>query len=222
MASRRGTQGFAGKRTGDDDSMVTSAPIRLTIVNDYEVVVRGLSEMLAPYSDRVTVVETEAGGLPDLSTDVVLFDTFAGRRRSLSRIDDLAADPSLSKVVLYTWDLPEDFERDIDLRKVDGVIMKRATGAELIDAIERVHRGESVGVVPQPCHDPAAALTEREREVLALLAQGATNREIGDELYLSYDTIKTHVAKVFTKLGVANRTQAALMASDYGLQLSRR
>lgn len=201
--------------------MVTTTPIRLTIVNDDEVVVRGLSEMLAPHADRVTVIETEAGGLPDLPADVVLFDTFAGRRRSLSRIDDLAADRSLSKVVLYTWDLPKDFARDIDLRKVDGVIMKSATGAELVDAIERVHRGESVGVIPEHCQDLGATLTEREREVLALLARGATNREIADELYLSYDTIKTHVRKVFTKLGVANRTQAAPVASDYGLQLSR-
>ena len=72
--------------------MSTTLPIRISIVNDYEVIVRGLAAMLAPFGDRVTVVETEAGGLPDLPADIALFDTFAGRRRSLSRVDELAHD----------------------------------------------------------------------------------------------------------------------------------
>ncbi len=89
-------------------------PIRVSIVNDFEIVVRGLEAMLAPFSDRVTVVEVEAGGLPSEPTDVALFDTFAGRRRSLSRVDELAADYDIGKVVLYTWDVPDAFLRDID------------------------------------------------------------------------------------------------------------
>ena len=201
--------------------MSTTLPIRISIVNDYEVIVRGLAAMLAPFGDRVTVVETEAGGLPDLPADIALFDTFAGRRRSLSRVDELAHDGALSKVVLYTWDLPADFARDVDLRSVDGVIMKNTTGPELVDALERIHRGEYADVDMSEDRSVGSTLTEREREVLALLAQGATNREIAAELYLSFDTIKTHVRKVFTKLGVNNRTQAALVASERGLRRHR-
>ncbi len=198
----------------------TETPIRVTIVNDYEVVVRGLAAMLAPFSDRVVVVESEAGGLPDEPTDIALFDTFAGRRRSLARIDELADDIEIGRVVLYTWDLPQEFAQAVNAASLDGVIMKSTTGAELVDALERVHRGEAVGADPCNPQDVGSTLTEREREVLALLARGATNREIASELYLSFDTIKTHVRKVFAKLGVANRTQAAIIAREYGLQLS--
>lgn len=201
--------------------MDATQPIRISIVNDYEVVVAGIAAMLAPFGDRIVVVETEAGGTPDLPADVALFDTFAGRRRSLSRIDDLADDRGLSKVVLYTWDLPSDFARDIDMRSIDGVIMKSTTGAELVDALERVHRGEFVGSNIVADRDLGATLTEREREVLALLSEGATNKQIASELYLSVDTVKTHVRKVFTKLGVGNRTQAAITARDYGLELKK-
>ncbi len=201
--------------------MTKTSPIRVSIVNDYEVVVAGVAAMLAPFGDRVDVVETEAGGLPDLPADIALFDTFAGRRRSLSRIDDLASDRDLAKVVLYTWDLPKDFARDIDLRSIDGVIMKSTTGAELVDALERVHQGEFVGSNVVDERDVGSTLTEREREVLALLSQGASNREVAVELYLSIDTVKTHVRKVFTKLGVGNRTQAALVARDYGLEVHK-
>lgn len=201
--------------------MDSTSPIRISIVNDYEVVVAGVAAMLAPFSDRVTVVETEAGGVPELPADIALFDTFAGRRRSLSRIDSLAEDRDLEKVVLYTWDLPKDFARDVDMRTIDGVIMKSTTGAELVDALERVHEGEFVGSNVIGERDLGSTLTEREREVLALLSEGATNREIAAELYLSIDTVKTHVRKVFAKLGVGNRTQAAIIARDYGLEFKR-
>ncbi len=202
--------------------MPTTSPIRISIVNDYEVIVQGLAAMLQAFGDRVCVVDVEAGGLPDRPADIALFDTFAGRKRSLERIDDLADDLDIGKVVIYTWDLPRDFVHAIDMASVDGVIMKSATGGELVELLERIHRGESVGVDLTDPDEAGPTLTEREREVLALLAQGATNRQIADELYLSSDTIKTHVRKVFTKLGVTNRTQAAIAARDHGLELARR
>lgn len=195
-------------------------PIRISLVNDYEVVVKGLAAMLEPFASRVEVVETEAGGVPDSTVDITLFDTFAGRKRSLGRVDLLAEDSGIAKVALYTWDLPQGFAQAIDMRGIDGVILKSVTADQLVDALERVHRGEQVGTVPAHARDQSPTLTEREREVLALLAQGATNREISEELYLALDTIKTHVRKVFAKLGVANRTQAAIVARDHGLDLS--
>ncbi|WP_051063347.1 response regulator transcription factor [Ilumatobacter nonamiensis] len=199
-------------------SRAENSPLRVSIVNDYEVVVHGLAAMLSPFSERVVVVEVEAGGLPDASADIVLFDTFASRRRSLERVAEIGDMGSVGKVVLYTWDLPATFAAAVETAAVDGVIMKSASGEELVEALERVHRGDPVGVDPTNPADVGPTLTEREREVLALLARGATNREIADELYLSVDTIKTHVRKVFTKLAVSNRTQAALAAGRLGLQ----
>ncbi len=201
--------------------MVSMPPIRVSIVNDYEVVVAGVAAMLEPFSDRVTVVETEAGGVPEIPADIVLFDTFAGRRRSLARIDTMSADQDMDKVVLYTWDIPKEFARDVDLRAIDGVILKDATAVELVEKLERVQRGEFVGASAIECDDNTTGLTEREREVLALLSEGATNREIAGELYLSVDTVKTHVRKLFAKLGVTNRTQAAIVARDRGIDLTK-
>lgn len=193
-------------------------PIRVAIVNDYELVVQGLAAMLAPFANRVAVVELEGtGGVPDCVADIALFDTFAGRRHALARLDAMAKDRDIGKVVLYTWDLPPEFSSDIATRAVDAVILKSVSGSALVDALEKVHHGEELGLVVPSDDDGEPALTEREKEVLALLGLGSSNREIAHELYLSVDTVKTHVRRVFEKLSVANRTQAALVAVERGL-----
>jgi DNA-binding NarL/FixJ family response regulator len=191
--------------------------LRVAIVNDYELVVQGLGAMLAPFADRVELVDLEAGGHPSGPADIALFDTFAGRRSALSRVDAMADDPTLGKIVLYTWDLPPEFETDIGKRAVDAVILKSTSGEQLVDALERVHRGEAVTPSDNGPLPGVPTLSEREREVLALLGSGLSNRAIADELYLSVDTVKTHVRHVFNKLGVSNRTRAALIASEHGL-----
>ncbi|HUS42875.1 MAG TPA: response regulator transcription factor [Ilumatobacteraceae bacterium] len=193
------------------------SPIKVALVNDYEIIVEGLREMLKPFTDRVRVVETVAGDTPDEACDIALFDTFAGRRHALTRVRAMLTDQDIAKVVLYTWDAPAAFLDDVSAMRIDGVILKSETGLRLVQSIERVHRGERIG--PDPGDDRAAAtvLTEREREVLALIARGASNREIAAELYLSVDTIKTHVRHLFGKLGVANRTLAALQADQFGV-----
>jgi DNA-binding NarL/FixJ family response regulator len=170
--------------------------------------------MLEPFADRITVVETEAGGLPTHDSDVALFDTFAGRRHSLERVKEMADGPAIGKVVLYTWDAPTAFLDDVARQAIDAVILKTETGADLVGALERVHAGEKLGI-ESLADDSPAALSAREQEVLALIAQGASNRTIAHELYLSVDTVKTHVRNVFQKLGVSNRTQAALEAAKY-------
>lgn len=198
---------------------VESSPIRVVLVNDYDIVVNGLARMLEPFQDRISVVAMEAGGLPSTSADIALFDTFAGRRQSLERIRDLADDVDIARVVLYTWDLTQAYATDIADHDVDGVILKSSPTEALVDALERVHRGEHVGDPDLERLSSSPPLTEREREVLALIARGQTNREIAEELYLSLDTVKTHVRKLFRKLDVANRTQAAMLAKNHDLTL---
>lgn len=172
-------------------------PLRVAIVNDYELVVQGLAAILAPFADRVEVVDLEAGGVPGEPADIALFDTFAGRRSAMSRVDAMADDPAFSKIVLYTWDLPDGFASDIGERAVDAVILKSTEGEQLVEALERIHRGQSVAPGEHDRLPGVPTLSEREREVLA--------------------PVKTHVRKVFTKLGVGNRTQAALIANEHGL-----
>ncbi|MEZ5259003.1 MAG: response regulator transcription factor [Ilumatobacteraceae bacterium] len=194
----------------------------VSLVNDFEIIVKGLERMLEPYSDRVRVVDLEAGGVPDNAADVVLFDTFAGRRRSLERVRDIAIRPRLGRIVLYTWDAPTKFLDDVEAEQVDAVILKSQTALSVVETLERVVRGERVGLELLDGDSSAKpTLTEREREVLALIARGATNPQIARELYLSVDTVKTHVRSVFRKLDVSNRTQAAMAAKDYDLDLVR-
>jgi two-component system, NarL family, response regulator LiaR len=203
--------------TLDDGTAPTSAPIRVALVNDYEIVVEGLRQMLRPFADRVVVVEIVAGDTPDGVSDIALFDTFAGRRHALERVKEMLGDRDIGKVVLYTWDAPTKFLDDVTAMRIDGVILKSETGARLVEALERVHRGEPVGLDANDPSDAPTVLTEREREVLALIAKGASNREIARELYLSVDTVKTHVRTLFRKLEVPNRTRAALAADQFGL-----
>jgi DNA-binding NarL/FixJ family response regulator len=192
-------------------------PITIAIVNDYELVLAGVRSMLDPFADRVVIVEADVRGTPDRDVDIALYDTFAARRGVLERSQAMADDPAVGKVVLYTWDLPDGFEHDLASAPVDAVIMKSSTGVELVESLEAVHRDEPVRPSEQTLLGGATPLSEREREILALLGRGLANREIADELYLSVNTVKSHVAKVFTKLAVVNRTQAARVAIEHGL-----
>lgn len=194
--------------------------LRVSLVNDYEVIVRGLHTMLAPYRQRVVVIEHELGGTPDFRADVALFDTFAGRRDALDRAGRMVDEGRVDHVVMYTWDATARFMEVARNSGISAVVLKSVTGAELVEQLERIVRGESVGSDPRSRRNQRGVgepLSLREREVLALLALGFSNPEIADELFLSVDTVKTYVRRVFAKLGVNNRTSAALMAADHDL-----
>jgi DNA-binding NarL/FixJ family response regulator len=197
--------------------------VTAAIVNDYEIVVRGLASMLEPYEDRVRLVEINAGDEPDTPVDVALFDTFGGRRHALQRVEAMVRDGFVDQVVLYTWDATPSFLVDAERLGVAAVISKTVSAAELVDAIEHVAAGDATELAPPPPRlagrrSEIETLSTREREVLALLALGLTNRAIGDELYLSTDTVKTYVRRVYAKLGVRNRAQAATRAANLGLE----
>ena len=193
-------------------------PLRVAIANDYELVVKGLEAMLAPFSDRIQVVDLQTGTTPDVPADLVLFDTFAAYRRSLDRIDEMADRPHLGKTVLYTWDLPPAFADELGDRDVDAIILKSMTGERLVEALEQTAAGNPPSLDDQSITSSSITLTDRELEVLALVAVGSSNAEIAQQLYLSIDTVKTHLRKLYGKLGVRNRTEAALRAPEFGLR----
>jgi DNA-binding NarL/FixJ family response regulator len=205
---------------GEHPGSTRVRPINVALVNDYEIILRGLHSMLAPFADRIKVVEHETSGTPDHYADVALFDTFASRRDALERAREMIAEAKVKHVVLYTFDATEEFlsiARDVG---VSGVVLKSATGDVLATAIERVMAGERVGlddVVRATRSRTSKDLSPREQEVLALLALGRTNAQIGEQLFLSVDTVKTYVRRVFAKLGVNNRTQAAMHAAERSL-----
>lgn len=195
-------------------------PITVALVNDYEIIVQGLAAMLSPFADRVRVVEMKVGTEPKGRADVALFDTFAGRRSAVERARDMVEQGHVSHVLLYTWDAPPEFLALAADAGVSGVALKSHEGEELVDVIERVADGERIGLdnVHRGRHARAPdTLSNREQEVLALIALGMSNIEIGKELFLSVDTIKTYVRRLYAKLGVRNRAQAALRAAGYNV-----
>ena len=194
--------------------------ITVAIINDYEIVVRGVQAMLAPYGHRVEVVEVEAGDGPSVKADVALFDTFAGRRHTLTRAAEMVREGSAQRVVLYTWDAAPEFVRAARDMGVSGVVLKTRSADLLVDSLERIVAGETVGFdtdSPDGGRNRHVELSDRESEVLALIARGLTNAQIADELYLSVETVKTYVKRLYAKLDVHNRAQAAVAASSHQL-----
>jgi DNA-binding NarL/FixJ family response regulator len=213
-------------------------PLRIALVNDYEVIVRGVAAMLQPFGDRVQVVELEVGGVAETTVDIALFDTFGGHRTILRRAQAMVADREVDHVVLYTWSADANLLAIARASGVSGVLSKAGSAVQLVDGLERIARGEQLGFDtplrlaghqghdrsdrpdqrPPVSIDLQADLTAREQEVLAMLGLGLSNRDIADELFLGVETVRTYVRQVFQKLGVKNRTQAAVRARVLGLE----
>lgn len=192
-------------------------------MNDYEVVVVGLRTMLEPHADRVNVVEMDSR-LPVASdVDVVLYDGFS-RERVTGPFRAVVEECS-APVVLYTWHLQPDLVAESLAAGVSGCVSKTASAADLLDALERVARGETV-VSPDPGPDAvplagdwpgkALGLTARESEVMALIAQGLSNKEVAERAYISLNSLKTHIRSAYRKIGVERRSQAVLWAAQNG------
>ena len=195
-----------------------TSPITVSLINDYELVVNGLAAGLAPFADRITIIETEIGGQPDRVADIGLFDTFASRRNSLDRARQLVDQNVVDHVVLFTWDASPTFLDVARTIGVSGVVLKSQTMSQLVASLEQVVDGTRVGFpTSRRGRGSADGLSSRELEVLALLAAGLTNQEIADELFLSANTVKSHVARLYRHLGVKNRAQAAVAATDHGV-----
>ena len=195
-------------------------PVRVAAVNDYELVVLGLARMLEQFPDRVEVVETLVIGEPvEVPVDVALYDTYGRSGVAAPALRTLVAMENVSAVAVFSLDLTPDFIADGRLAGAQGFISKALPADQIVDAIERVAAGEQVIAMPTPPEPEAIdeidwpgkaeGLTERESEVLVLLSEGLSNREIGAALFLGYETVKSYLRDVYAKLGVRNRVEAA-------------
>jgi DNA-binding NarL/FixJ family response regulator len=198
------------------------SPVRVALVNDFEVVVAGLASMLHPFEPAVVVVDLAVDRLTrPTPIDVALFDTFGRPGPEPERVRKLLAQPHVGHVAIYSFDIePERVSAALDLG-VHGYIWKGATAAELVRDLHRISRGEVVVATSSsnrrrstdaPWPGRERGLSRRESEILALLVQGLSNRQIADALYLSSETVKTHVRGLYRKLGVNNRVKAAAAA----------
>jgi DNA-binding NarL/FixJ family response regulator len=204
-------------------------PIRLLIVDDHPVVRDGLRGLFADDSDFQVVGEAANGTeaiarVEHVGADVVLMDLRMpemGGVEAITRLRRTA--PGVRVLVLTTYDTDTDVLAAIEAGAT-GYLLKDAPREELIRAVRAAFAGEAVlspavarrlmGQVGKP---PPEALSQRELEVLALIADGATNRQAAAKLFISEATVKTHLLHVYEKLGVRDR--AAAVAEAYRRRL---
>lgn len=199
--------------------------MRVALANDYDIVVAGLASVLAPFDHRIDIVDfvllSRQQQLRIDPADVVLFDTYGRVGLGLSDIARLHADPRVRHVAVFTWHHSPTLVSEALRAGATACLSKATTAEELVEQIERVAAGETVvashfgGRVPEgtlqwPGH--TRGLTARESEVLALLAAGRRNADIAAALFISVDTVKSHLRAIFRKLGVTNRAQAVAAA----------
>jgi DNA-binding NarL/FixJ family response regulator len=218
-----------------------AVPARMIIADDHELSRAGLRSMLAG-ERALTLVGEAANGREavalcrELKPDLALLDV------RMPEMDGLAATRAIKQESLTTCVLIVTTHEDPDYllaalkAGAAGYLLKDVTRHDLLLTIRRVLRGESVlsGEIAaralqrlaagpsQPSGVPAERLTPRERDVLELIVEGRTNREIAEQLTLSVGTIKIHVEHIIAKLGVSDRTQAAVRAIEAGLLRSTR
>ena len=200
--------------------------IRVLIADDHVTVREGLAAMIGRQPDMLVVGEAangrEAVALWETHRpDVALLDLRMPLLDGLGVIHEIhRQDPIARVIVLTTFDTDTDISRAIKAG-AKGYLLKDALREELLESIRKVHAGETC-IPPSLVAKLAAGmsnetLTGRELDVLALLARGKSNKEIGVNLYISETTVKSHLRSIFTKLNVLSRTEAISAASRRGL-----
>ncbi|MCW8098961.1 response regulator [Streptomyces tauricus] len=209
-------------------------PIRVFLLDDHEVVRRGLSDLLDSEPD-ISVVG-DAGSAehalvrgPALRPDVAVLDVRLPDGDGISICRELRSRmPELACLMLTSFD-DEEALLDAIMAGAAGYVLKQIRGSDLVAAVRTVASGQSMldptttarlmrSLRADPTEGPAlapelAGLSPRERDILALIGDGLTNREIGKKLYLSEKTVKNHISRLLAKLGVQRRVQAAVLAS---------
>lgn len=200
--------------------------IRILVVDDHHIVRQGLVALLSTVSDFEVVAEAEDGTEAvalhrSLHPDVTIMDLRLPRMGGVDAIVAIRAEtPQARFIVLTTFDGDEDIYRALQAG-AKGYLLKGMNAGELTDAIRTVHAGKTriPSVVAERLAERVSGteLTTRELEVLRLIVQGHSNKEIGNQLHISEATVKTHINNLLSKLGVSDRTQAATTALQRGL-----
>lgn len=201
------------------------APIRVALVNDYDVVVAGVANMLDPHRDRVLVAELDTNESVADVVDIAMYDNFAQPESDRNELSTLVKSGHARHVVVYTWNFGPRLVDSARRQGADGYLSKGLSARDLVAALEAVHAGEVV--VSDPPQRVRSApglewpgrregLTDRESEILALITQGMSNAEVADLTYLSPNTVKSYIRTIYRKIEVASRTQAVLWGVRHG------
>ena len=209
-----------------------TAPVRLYLLDDHEIVRRGLIDLLSGEPDFAVVGESgvatgAAAAIVASGATVAILD---GRLPDGSGIDvcrDVkSADPSIRCLILTSFDDDEAVLAAV-LAGADGYLLKEVRATSLVDAIRSVAAGEKLldptvtervldrVRIPGTGASPLGLLTPRETEILGLIAEGMSNREIAGALFLAEKTVKNNVSGILSKLGMQRRTQAAVLGAEW-------
>ncbi|MEU5095631.1 response regulator transcription factor [Streptomyces sp. NPDC020996] len=209
-------------------------PIRVFLLDDHEVVRRGVHDLLNDEPDISVVGEAATAEqalvrVPALRPDVAVLDVRLPDGDGVSVCRELRSRmPELSCLMLTSFD-DEEALLDSIMAGASGYVLKQIQGSDLVSAVRTVASGQSLldpsattRLMARLRHDQQheeepdtlPGLTDREREILALIGEGLTNRQIGQRLFLAEKTVKNHISRLLAKLGVERRIQAAVIATQ--------
>ncbi|GGN48807.1 DNA-binding response regulator [Streptomyces albiflavescens] len=214
-------------------------PVRVFLLDDHEVVRRGLHDLIDAEPDMEVVGEAGTGAEalvrgPALRPDVAILDVRLPDSDGITVCRELRTrTPGLACLMLTSFD-DDDALLDAIMAGASGYVLKQIRGSDLISAVRTVASGQSMldpattarlmsalrdprgeGAAQQEEDARLTVLSEREREILALIGEGLTNRQIGERLYLSEKTVKNGISRLLAKLGVERRIQAAVIAAQF-------
>ena len=209
---------------------MSAAPLRVMLVDDHQVVRDGIKLLLASVDDVVVCAEAAtvhdaiaiaAQALPD----VIVMDVRLSDGSGIEATRDIRAARPQTQVLMLTSFADDEALFASIMAGASGYVLKQIGGTDLVDAVRRVAAGQSLidpsltakvldRVRNGPAqHEELAALTDQERKILALVAEGLTNRQIAERMFLAEKTVKNYVSSILAKLGLERRTQAAVLAS---------
>lgn len=202
---------------------------RIFLLDDHEIVRRGLRELLDAEPDLEVVgeagtAEEAYGRIPATRPDVAVLDVLLPDGNGVEVCREIRSrDPGINCLMLTSFADDEALFNAI-MAGAAGYVLKQVRGNDLVDGIRRVARGESLldpaltarvldRLRTKPQVDELAALTEQERRILEHIAEGLTNRQIGERMFLAEKTVKNYVSNVLAKLGMSRRSEAAAFAA---------
>jgi DNA-binding NarL/FixJ family response regulator len=216
---------------------MTQKPISIMIVDDHVVIRSGL-RMLIEHDQRMQVV-AQAGNRTEAleraeseRPDVIILDLVLGDEDGLSFLPELCQTSPESRVLVLTGVQNADAHRRAIRRGAMGIVLKEHAADQLLKAIMKVYEGEvwiertMMGSMIQEFNKPALpdpevtkieTLTDREREVIALVGEGLKNKQVGERLFISETTVTHHLSSVFSKLEVSDRLELIIYAFRHGL-----
>ena len=216
---------------------MTARPITIMIIDDHVVIRSGL-RMLIEHDQKMLVV-AQAGNRAEAleratssRPDVIILDLLLGDEDGLTFLPEMCQATPNSRVLVLTGVQNPDAHRRAIRRGAMGIVLKEHAADQLLKAIKKVHEGEvwiersMMGSMIQEFNKPALvdpevtkieSLTDREREVIALIGEGLKNKQVGERLFISETTVTHHLSSVFSKLEVSDRLELIIYAFRHGL-----